>query len=60
MPPHQAQAVLIAQARTAYERALKRTTSEVKNSDDWAQIAIYDSGYEDNQESLRVVYARAS
>ena len=58
MPPHLAQTVLIAQARTAYERALKRTTSEVANSDDWAQIAIYDSSYEDNQESLREVYAQ--
>ena len=58
MPPHLAQTALIAQARTAYERALKRT-SEVTNSDDWAQIAIYDSSYEDNEESLREVYPRA-
>ena len=36
MPPHLAQTVLIAQGRTAYERALTRTTSEVTNSDDWA------------------------
>ena len=60
MPPHVAQAVLIARARTAYERALKRATSEVLNSDDWAQIAIYDGSYEDNRESQRQVYARAS
>ena len=60
MPPHQDQAELIAQAHTAHERALKRSTSDVTNSDEWASIAIYDSSFEDKPESLREVYTRAS
>ena len=60
MPPHQDQAELIAQARTAHERALKRSASDVDKSDEWASIAIYDSSFEDKPESLREVYTRAS